>query len=163
MRENEFGIPPIRCANKSEACAFFGVTEKVFNVWVHDGCPVVQRGARGVGWVVDLLAIAEWRYASMTEDGRIDPETLNPSERKQWYDGEAKRIELQVRSRQLVAVPELEELLGTSYSFTTQSLLSLPDLLERKAGLTPDQAEMAEVAIHEVLTTLADNLQEFVK
>ena len=154
-------IPARRKANKAEAAEFFSISMPTLEKWLREGMPVVQQGSRGVSWVLDLRAIAEWRYQARLPTGQIDPETLPPGERKQWYDGEAKRREMQVKDRELIEAAELEEDIGTAYASIAQTLLSLPDLLERRAGLPPEAAEQAEIVIHEAMTDLADRLQSF--
>jgi hypothetical protein len=150
--------PDIRRANKAETAQFFDITLPTLDKWIREGMPVLQRGARGVSWVLDLRAAAEWRYTSRLPEGGLDPETLPPGERKLWYDGETRRRELQVRDRELLHAAEVEESVGTAFSSVAQTLLALPDNLERRAGLTPGQAEAAEAAIHEAMTDLADRL-----
>lgn len=151
-------IPECRRANKAETAWFFDITLPTLEKWIREGCPVVQRGSRGVSWVLDLRQVAEWRYSAKTADGETDPETLGPGERKQWYDGEKLRRELQVLDRELIRAAEVEESVGTAFSVVAQALLALPDNLERRAGLSPDAAEAAEVVIHETLNDLVERL-----
>jgi phage terminase Nu1 subunit (DNA packaging protein) len=150
--------PEMRRANKAQVAQFFDITIPTLEKWVREGMPVLQRGARGVSWVLDLRAIAEWRYTSRLPEGGLDPETLPPGERKLWYDGETRRRELQVRDRELIRATEVEESVATAFSSVAQTLLALPDNMERRAGLTPAQAEAAEGAIHEAMNDLADRL-----
>jgi phage terminase Nu1 subunit (DNA packaging protein) len=37
-----------------------GVNETTLDRWVRDGCPVVQRGSRGIEWVFDLPDVVRW-------------------------------------------------------------------------------------------------------
>lgn len=154
-------VPDIRRANKAQAAEFFGISLMTLDVWIRDGAPVAQKGAKRIPYVLDLRAIAEWRYTAKQSEGDVDPERLLPAERKQWYDGEMKRREIQVRDRELIPATEVEEVVATSYAAVSQTLLSLPDNLERRAGLTPEQAERAEEAIHETMNDLADRLAQF--
>ena len=155
--------PAIRRANKMGIAQFFGVSLPTVNSWLNSGMPFVQKGDRGVSWEFDLAEVAKWHFRSgVSSDGpAIDPETLPPGERKQWYEGEAKRRDLQIRDRELIESQELEQSLGVAYAAVAQSLLSLPDYLERRAGLSPEQAEIAEAAIHEVMDTLVERLQMY--
>ena len=149
-------IPEIRRANKSEAAAFFDVSLKTIEAWSRSGMPVVVREKKS--WLVDLLAAAQWRFGARQSSNQLDPEELPPQERKMWYDGEAKRRDIQIRDRELIPVVEVEEVIGTAYSAIAQALLSLPDNMERRAGLSAEQAEAAEQAIHESMSELADRL-----
>lgn len=151
-------IPDVRCGNKADAAQFFGIALPTLDKWIRDGMPIVQRGHQGVSWVIDLAKAAEWRYSSHLDDGRIDPETLSPGERKLWYDGETRRRELQVRDRKLIEHDEVEETVATAFAAIAQTLLALPDNLERRAGLSGEQAEVIEQTIHETLTDFADRV-----
>jgi terminase small subunit / prophage DNA-packing protein len=154
-------IPDRRKANKAEVAEFFSISMPVLEKWIREGMPVIQKGGRGIGWVIDLRAVAEWRYTARLASGQIDPETLPPGERKQWYDGEAKRIDLAVSARELIRASELEEEIATAYASIAQTMLSLPDWLERRAGISPEQAEECEAVIHEAMTGLSDRLQTY--
>jgi phage terminase Nu1 subunit (DNA packaging protein) len=151
-------LAEVRKANKAQAALFFGITLPVIDKWIREGMPIVQRGSKGFEWVLDLHDIAKWKYTARLPSGELDPETLAPGERKLWYDGETKRRELQVRDRQLIPALEVEEVVGTAFSATAQALMALPDNLERRAGLSPEQVESVDTVIHEALNDLADKL-----
>ena len=154
-------IPAIRQGNKADAAQFFGITLPTLEKWIRDGMPTVQKGSRGVSWIIDLHAAAEWRYVARLPSGQLDPETLSPAERKLWYDGETRRRELQERDRHLIPESEVEQTTATAYAAIAQSILALPDQLERRVGLTPAQSEAAQVAIHDTLNDLAERLANF--
>ena len=158
MQQNQVDIPDIRRGNKADCAQFFGVTLPTIDKWIRDGMPIVQRGSQGISWVIDLHQAAEWRYTARLPSGQIDPETLTPAERKLWYDGETKRRDLQVRDRELIEVGEAEEVIGTAFAAVSQALLSLSDNLERRGGITVDQAEIVDMVAHEALTGLSDRL-----
>lgn len=151
-------IPEIRAGNKADCAQFFGVTLPTVDKWLRDGMPYVQRGSHGVSWVIDLHAAAKWRYEARLPSGELDPETLPPAERKLWYDGEARRRELQQRDRHLIPDSEVEQTVATAFAAVAQSMLALPDQLERRAGLSPAQSETVQLAVHETLTELSERL-----
>jgi terminase small subunit / prophage DNA-packing protein len=150
--------PEIRRANKAEAAQFFDITLPTLEKWLREGAPVLQRGARGVSWVLDLRAMAQWRYETRLPEGGLDPETLTPAERKLWYDGETRRRDLQVRDRELIPASEVESAVAQAFASLAQAVQSLPDELEQDAALTPEQAEAAERSLHRKLNAVADQL-----
>jgi phage terminase Nu1 subunit (DNA packaging protein) len=154
-------IPEVRRANKAQAAHFFDITLPTLEKWIRDGMPIVQRGARGVSWVLDLLDIAQWRFGARLPSGEIDPDTLAPMERDKWYASEIKRRDLQKRDRQLLEVGDVEEAVSTAFSAMAQALFALPDFLERRAGMSPEQAETCQAAIYQTMNDLADRLVEF--
>ena len=151
----------LRHRNRGEIAVMFGVSPQSVDAWIRRGCPVVERGGRGKPAVMDVIAVAEWRFGARVAGDNVDPETLPPAERKQWYEGEKHRRAIQVEDRELIPIAELEEVIGTAYASIAQTLLSMPDLLERRAGLPPEIAEQSEVIIHEAMNDLADRLQTF--
>ena len=62
------------------------------------------------------------------------------------------------RERRLIPADEVEEAVALANATVAQALLSLPDELERNAGLSPEQAELVERVIHAALDGLADRL-----
>lgn len=47
-------------ANRSQLAAFFGVSMPTVDGWVRNGCPVIQRGGRGVEWQFGTGDVARW-------------------------------------------------------------------------------------------------------
>jgi phage terminase Nu1 subunit (DNA packaging protein) len=154
-------IPEVRRANKAQAAQFFDISLPTLEKWIRDGMPTVQRGARGISWVLDLLDIAQWRFGARLPSGEIDPDTLPPMERDKWYASELKRRDLQKRDRELLEAANVEEAVSTAFAAISQSLFALPDFLERRAGMTPEQAETCQAAIYESMNDLAERLAEF--
>jgi len=150
--------PEIRRANKAQAAEFFDVTLPTIDAWIRKGAPVLQRGSRGVSWVIDLRAMAEWSYAGKSENIDIDPDALAPAERKAWYEGETKKRELQVRDRELIPAAEVEQVVATAFSAIAQDLRAIPDNLERRIGVDAAVAEAVEGVLFEAMDAIADRL-----
>ena len=148
-----------RRVNKAELAAWFEVSLPTIEAWIRKGMPIAQRGSRGVPWVIDILEVAEWRFSGRADtDGEIDPERLTPSDRKAWYEGEARRRDLQERDRELIPAIEVEQTVRTAFAAIGQSLRSIPDNLERRVGISPAVAEQIEEMLDEEMTALADSL-----
>ena len=69
-----------------------------------------------------------------------------------------RQAEADEREGRLLRADEVAEAAALAHAAVAQALLSLPDTLERTAGLTPVQAEMAEKVIHAAMNDLADRL-----
>ena len=78
--------------------------------------------------------------------------------RKEEALAELRTMEAAVRARQLIPAAEVEQALSVMHARVAQSLLSLPDQLERTVGLPPDAAELVERTIHANMEALADDL-----
>jgi len=62
------------------------------------------------------------------------------------------------KERRLIPVAEVDEVMALAFATVAQRLLTLPDELERNAGLSPEQAELAENTIHAAMEQLAEEL-----
>jgi phage terminase Nu1 subunit (DNA packaging protein) len=153
------GLSPVRQANKAQLAEFFDVSVKTVDNWVRRGCPVVKRGGKSEPWIFDALAVAEWRYTREGGESEVDPERMDPQDRKAWYESEAKRRDLEERDRELLRASEVEEVLAVAWSGLSQDLQAIPDNLERRFGITADVAEKVEMGIFEAMDAAADRLQ----
>lgn len=154
-------IPERRRANKAEVAAFFGISVNTVEKWLQRGAPVVQKGERGVPWCLDLLEVALWKYAPRPvtgPEGEVDPSLLPPKDRKDWYESEIKRRDLQVRDGELIPADEVSRAVSTAFAGIAQSIRSMPDDLERRFALDPEIVEAVTVAIDDHLDALAERL-----
>lgn len=133
-------IPAVRRVNKAQAAEWFDVSLPCIDGWIRRGCPVVQRGARGVAWVLDLLAVAEWRLQGSSRD----PGELSPTEYRAFWQGKNEQLRFERDSGQLIPVEDV----GRQYSSLCKSLASfcdsLPDILERDAGLSAEAIDIVQ-------------------
>ena len=148
----------LRKANKAEVAEFFDVSIKAVDGWVRRGCPVVERGRLNVPWVFDLLQVAEWRITGQRGDADVDPDTLPPSERKAWYDGEKSKREIQIKDRELIPAAEVETVVATAFAALASDIRAIPDNLERRHGVSGEVAEQVEDALNEAMDAIADRL-----
>lgn len=83
-------------------------------------------------------------------DDVIDPDKLPPLDRKHWYQSENERIKSEKEARQLVPEEEVRREMSALAKAVVNSLDSLPDMLERDAGLPPEMIEVVERVIDNV-------------
>ena len=148
----------VRYGNKAQTAEFFDVTIPTIDAWIRKGMPVVQRGGKTVAWVVDLCAVAQWRFGSQSSGGEIDPDDLEPIPRKAWYEGEAKKRELQIKDGELIPVGEVERAVATAFSAIASDILAIPDHLERRYGVGADVAAQVGELLADGMDALADRL-----
>lgn len=152
----------LRTATKAGCAEFFGISLPTVEAWVRKGMPVQQQGSRGVAWAIDLLAAAEWKFAgSARGDGEADPEDMAPAERKAWYEGETKRRDLQVRDRELIPAGDVERVIATAFAALASDVWAIPDLLERKHGVSGEIAGQVADALAPAMEALAGRLSAF--
>ena len=146
------GLSALRQANKAQIAEFFDVSIKAVDGWIRRGCPVLKRGSRSTPWVMDALAVAEWRFGSQSSSDAVDPDLMIPTDRKAWYESETKRRALQVNDRELISAGEVETVVATAFAALSQGVRSLPDNIERRTGCAPEVI----AAIEEVLLAEMD-------
>lgn len=73
-----------------------------------------------------------------------DPEEMDPRDRLDWAKGDETIMRNQERARLLVPIIEVREEMATMTKIFVTGLDTLPDVLERKAALTPKQAEILQ-------------------
>jgi hypothetical protein len=71
-----------------------------------------------------------------------------------------RQMEADERAGKLIPADDVAQTVSTAFARIAQTVWGLPDLLERKAGLSPAQAETAQRAIHDVMDVLADDLSK---
>jgi len=99
-----------------------------------------------------------YRAAVSTADGKIDPEKLRPFERNAHYKAEREKLELQLELREVI--PRLETEAGYAHAFkhVAQLFDTLPDILERECGASPDMLSRVERALDTVREELYKRL-----
>lgn len=58
--------------NKTELCAIMGVTPPTVDGWVRNGCPIKQKGARGVAATFNTSDVMKWLQARAREEASGD-------------------------------------------------------------------------------------------
>ncbi len=77
--------------------------------------------------------------AAFGAEGVVDPRDLPPMERRAYYQSENERLKVESTIGQLVPAAEVEADYAELVKKVVQFFDTLPDVLERKAGLTPEQ------------------------
>jgi hypothetical protein len=81
------------------------------------------------------------------EDGNPDPRTLPPDKRNAWYQSESRRLDLEMRARQLIPAAEVEGEFADLVKDIVQFLDTLGDQLERDCNLSPEQVDAMNASI----------------
>lgn len=90
----------------------------------------------------------------------FDPDKLKPFERKAFYQAEREKLSLQVDRGELVSSLEVEQEQGRILKIMAQALDTLPDVLERDVGLSPQQAIRVEGHCDELRNALYKELTD---
>ncbi|AHF03424.1 terminase [Marichromatium purpuratum 984] len=137
-------LPAGRLANKAQVAEFFEVSVPTVDAWLRRGCPVVERGGRGRQWRIDLLEVARWRFGGDAPEDGDDPEKMAPKDRLDWYKGARERTKHLQECGELLPAAEFERTLSAVLQGVAMGLESLPDILERDAGIDGAAIERAQ-------------------
>lgn len=96
----------------------------------------------------------------MNDGAPFDPESpdTNPKDRKDWYEGEKVRVDLEVRRGNLVTLDEYRAEIARILKSLAGTLETLPDVLERSCGLQPSVVVALQNEIDRERAALADRL-----
>lgn len=111
--------------------------------------------------VYSLADVAKAIFASevlIAGSAGFDPDKLPPRERRDWYEGEEKRIKIEKLRASLVSIDTYRAELADVLKAVSLTLETLPDVLERKCGLSPDAAETMGSVLDDARTQLADKI-----
>ncbi len=114
-----------------------------YRLWQKSGgAPVAKRGA--VKNEVKLNATTDYARAKADKERAL---------------ADLRMMEVQERQRVLLQASEVEQTVAVAFHRVAQTMLSLPDTLERMAALTTEQTTLAENVIHTAMQALADDLR----
>lgn len=110
------------------------------------------------------IPIVEWikgqRVATKTiADEKIDPDKLAPRDYRDYWQGEEARLRAQARAQGLIPQEEVEQEMRALIEPTIRFLETLPDILERDAGLSPEQIEQVQRVVDTQRALLAEEME----
>ncbi len=76
--------------------------------------------------------------------GYASPDQMSPKERKDWFDSENSRLKYEKEKKQLVPDDEVAREMSALIKAVINPIDGMTDTLERKADLTPKQAEIVQ-------------------
>ena len=70
------------------------------------------------------------------------------------------KLEYEIKRGKYVLREEIQRASSVAFATVTQNLRSIPDGLERRLGLSPEVTEQIAIAIDEIMSDLADELEK---
>ncbi len=152
-------VPDVRVFNKAEIAAAFCVSLPTINDWIRRDCPVMQTGGRGIAWKLDVFEVYAWRFGvGESYDEDTDPDKMPPKERLDWYRGEREKTKDGQDKLKLLPAVEYETDLSASLKVVAMTLESLPDTIERDAGIDGNAVELVQATIDRLREKLYEKL-----
>ncbi|MFP2504504.1 DUF1441 family protein [Buttiauxella gaviniae] len=88
----------------------------------------------------------------------VNHEDMNPQDRKAWFQSERERLKFQLETSQLIPAEDCQR----EYAFLCKGMLmmleTLPDILERDCGLTPQATSYVQKVIDDFRDRVAAEL-----
>lgn len=91
----------------------------------------------------------------------IDPDTLGPKDQKDFWAGKNEKLKFESDSGLVIEKPEHDGVVFELGGILVSALESVPDLLERRCNLDPDQLDSVEDALNQARERLAEKLEEY--
>lgn len=156
------GVPDA-VLNRSELAEFFGTSANTITEWIKAGMPVLRQGTNGTAYEFQASHCWAWkqnRDAALAADRQAAQETiaamrlaltggesgdsiqaLPPKERREIIDLETAQERWKRERNMLLPREDVLELLESVLRLFRDGISNLPDYLEKRAGLTPDQTD----------------------
>lgn len=169
--------------NRGELARALGKSEPTITAWIGEGMPVLKEGTNGSAYEFQLSdcwrwlktrerterdkadqaqrAIHQMRLALVGGDGFGDEERgLSQKERQQLYDTE-RSFDLTAMARgDLVKRSDVVAVLEEVFLIVRDGVISLPDRLEREAGLSGKAVDLAIDICDSVLAEAQERVRE---
>ncbi len=129
--------------------------DAIVNAIAHGNIQPSGKGPRGH----DVYPLNEILKPLYKRRGELDPASLSPSDRKNLADALLKEHDLQVKSANFLPRDAYRSATAEAYARCASSIRSIPDNLERRLGLTPEQSEYAEEVIDSILGSLYTDMK----
>lgn len=129
------------------------VTNKTRNI------PYIEKVGTSRKWRLNDVAYALCKKPEDHFDGK-NPDELSPTDRDKWYSSEQRRIKLLTEAKTLLVAAEVEQFIAEMFKALHQSIATLPDVLERDAGLTPEQVQSAISVVDRTLLSASKAVSE---
>lgn len=125
--------------------------------------PAGKRAGNDIYRLADAAAALVQPASAVGADGVIDPRDLPPMERRAFYQSENERLKVETTTGQLVPAAEVEADYAELVKKIVQFFDTLPDVLERKAGLSPEQVVKVQDACDGVRQTMYEAITDDVR
>lgn len=114
--------------NRAGLADVFGVVTTTIDAWVRAGCPVVQRGSRGVEWTFNTAEVARWREDERVKqaagDAPADVEALD--KRKRLADTLMAELSLSKAKGEVAPVIEFERVTARLMATIRTNVMNVP-------------------------------------
>jgi len=175
------GVNDFVC-NMADLAIALDKSENTIAKYHKGGMPVLTQGGSGKSYEFQLADCWAWyhgfkdseqvtkdskqyqlellRTELVGEDGSDNMLALSPKQRSEEYEAARRYAETALVQSKLVRKSEVSMLLEGIFNVVRHNLLGLPDIMERRVGLSAIQAEAMEKISKEMISSIANTLKE---
>jgi len=146
-----------RTLGKQEIADLFGVSETSVDAWIRKGCPIIQRGSKGVAWQINSAAVSNWLRERDVENATGNNLSDEQELKRRKLAAETQKAELEMLrvKGELVPLKQLERSLANTFAELKTNMRNIP-----RRTATALVGETNEVRIKEVLLAEIDQCLE---
>lgn len=142
--------------SKVELAEFFGIALPSIDHWIRTGCPVKQKGSKGVPWQFNTADVAYWRECRVREEGTstdlIDERELR--RRKLLAETQKAELEYAIAKGDVAPVEQFERVMSKAFASVKVNIRNVPNrVVTRLIGET-DETRFKKVLLEEIDQTL---------
>jgi phage terminase Nu1 subunit (DNA packaging protein) len=134
----------------------FGRSLTTIDHWVRTGCPVVQKGGRGVRWQFNTADVAKWREDKVREEG-AGTEIADEKElrrRKLLAETQKAELEYAIAKGDVAPVEQFERVMSKAFASVKVNIRNVPNrVVTRLIGET-NETRFKKVLLEEIDQTL---------
>ena len=148
--------------NRSKLAEIFGVSVDTVSAWAKRGCPVLERGRKGVEWKFNTASVSGWLVQQAQEppasegDARPAPNFDKERARREQIDADLAELKLRKERGELIELETILSAVRSEYAVVRTRFGSLPGRLapqidpERAIELQPVIADQVDDILREL-------------
>ena len=142
--------------NKVELAQIMGVTTPTVDAWVRAGCPIVEKGSRGVASTFNTADVAKWLRDSARDEGagtvQADENALR--QRRLKADTEKAELELAKAKGDVAPIAEFEKASARMDAIIRQNMQNIPQRVVTQLIGETNEARFKSVLMAEIRLAL---------
>lgn len=151
-----------KIVSRTELAEFFGVSGPTVDHWVRTGCPVLQKGSRGVAWQFSTSDVYDWRQEKVRDEalGNTQADEFELKLRKLAAETGKAELEFAKAKSEVAYIADFEKALSRVFAEVKVSLRNVPSRVSPMLIGETNETRFKSVLLDEIdqaLDALADS------
>jgi phage terminase Nu1 subunit (DNA packaging protein) len=137
---------------KREIAQIFGVAESTVNEWIRRGCPVLDRGGKGIAWQINTAEVSEWLKKRAVEDVAGDTLADESELKRRKLAADTAKVELELAKvkGEVVPLKQLERALANTFAEVKTNIRNVPSRVSTTLIGETSETRIKEVVLEEI-------------